>query len=723
MNLKTNSMKTLLFFFTSCLFTYSLFSQTNCNAIPEVNFPGGRVILSFDGNVHDDDDIVALPMSVGLWWAAGLKDRVVQVEYNNHVCNTNTNENDGSGAGAGDDSQNMQSSASGSISRFGYNSGIFYNYENQGSASTNKMAAEIEKSTASNPLWILAGGPMETIWRGLEQASRGHGNVTIISHSNWNEQHNDCTGDHTWNDLKNKYNSRGVYFVGFCAASSNCSGPDKLGDQNSRLSASLSSWNWMKTSGHEYNRYIYTRNPFGSEKFDPSDAGMSYFLISGGPFNNGEKRSTISDFQKLLENPCGSASKPPTNTVPTISFVSPAAGSSVATGSNVSVKISASDTDGNIVKHRIFLNGNLVSSQGSNYNPYTISNIKTGSYTLKAIVTDDDGATAAKSISFNASSSGTTTLPTGDAPIVSVTSPSNGQNFAVGNSFYITLKASDPNGSIVKHQIFINNKLVDTDGGTYSPYQFSKITQGTHSIRAVVVANDGQTASQTISITAGDSSSSSSSSSTPTTTTGNKSPVVTILSPKNGQNYSPGALVTVNLSASDPDGSIAKHLIFVNNKLVDTDGGTYTPYKISNAIKGSYTLKAEVTDNKGAKTIATTTFTVGGSTSKSISSASVASTKGEATTEEGLTTEAGLAALTTEVEEAAFLTIAPNPVRDKTLHIFQNGNKFMRIVDLSGNILRKMVIDQREITVDLGDVPPGIYILIADSKSTKFVVK
>ena len=549
-------MKTLLNFLALFLFTFSLFSQ-NCNPIPEVNFPGGRVILTFDGNVHDDDDIVALPMSVGLWWAAGLKDRVVQVEYNNHVCSTNVSENDGSGAGAGDDSQNMRSSASGSISRFGYNSGIFYDYENQGNASTSKMAAEIEKSSASNPLWIIAGGPMETIWRGLEQASRGHGNVTIISHSNWNEKHSDCPGDHTWSDLENKYKSKGVYFVGFCTAASGCNGPDKLGDQNARLSASLGSWSWMKSSGHEYNRYIYTRNPFGTEKFDPSDAGMSYFLISGGPFQNGEKRSTISDFEKLLENPCGGSSKPTTNTSPTVSFVNPTGGSTVETGSNVSVKISASDTDGSIVKHRIFVNGNLVSNQGSNYSPYTISNIKTGSYTVKAIITDDDGANTAKSISFKAATGSGNNPPTsGSAPLVTITSPSDGQNFTVGNSFYVTLKSSDPDNNIIRHKIIVNGNLVHTSGSTYAPYKFGNITNGTHTIKAVVVDNDGQRAIHTVKITAGGGG---------TKSTGNKSPVVTILSPKNGQNFAPGTTVTVKLSSSDPDGSIAKHQIFVNN--------------------------------------------------------------------------------------------------------------------------------------------------------------
>jgi hypothetical protein len=79
--------------------------------------------------------------------------------------------------------------------------------------------------------------------------------------------------------------------------------------------------------------------------------------------------------------------------------------------------------------------------------------------------------------------------------------------------------------------------------------------------------------------------------------------------------------------------------------------------------------------------------------------------------------------LVAETEEAAFVTIAPNPVQEKTLHIYQNGHKYMRIVDLSGSILRKIVVDQRELTLDIGDFKPGIYILISDQESTKFIVE
>ncbi|WP_281991268.1 T9SS type A sorting domain-containing protein [Aquimarina aggregata] len=273
----------------------------DCTPISEVNFPGGRVVLSFDGNVHDDDDIVAMPFAMALWWAAGLKDSVVQIEYNNHICGDSSNERDNFGSGIGDDSLNMKESAEQAKVRFGYGGNIMYDFKNRGNASTNKMAREIEKSTSSNPLWILAGGPVETIYRGLQKATKGHQNVTVISHGIFNQNHDHCKDEHNWFDLKNKFGSKGVFFVEHCK--SNCENNNELNTQNGGFSSFGSAFDWLKGNTNPDLDWLYSRNPF-KNKFDPSDAGMSYFLITGGPFNNGNKKGNARDARKLLENPC-----------------------------------------------------------------------------------------------------------------------------------------------------------------------------------------------------------------------------------------------------------------------------------------------------------------------------------------------------------------------------------------------------------------------------------
>ncbi|WP_343911377.1 Ig-like domain-containing protein [Aquimarina litoralis] len=74
-------------------------------------------------------------------------------------------------------------------------------------------------------------------------------------------------------------------------------------------------------------------------------------------------------------------------------------------GEDVSITINASDSDGNIAKHEVFVNGNLVDTDGANYTPHQITNVQAGSYTVRVVVTDNDGATDEDTDSFTVSGS------------------------------------------------------------------------------------------------------------------------------------------------------------------------------------------------------------------------------------------------------------------------------------------------------------------------------
>ncbi|WP_299245966.1 Ig-like domain-containing protein [uncultured Aquimarina sp.] len=74
-------------------------------------------------------------------------------------------------------------------------------------------------------------------------------------------------------------------------------------------------------------------------------------------------------------------------------------------GANISVNINANDADGTITKHQVFVNGNLVDTDGTNYTPHQISNVQAGSYTVKVVVTDNDGATDEDTKSFTVTGS------------------------------------------------------------------------------------------------------------------------------------------------------------------------------------------------------------------------------------------------------------------------------------------------------------------------------
>jgi len=310
---KTNII--LLLFFSSL---FKLHSQSTTNCDPAIKYPGGRMALSFDGNVHDDDDIIALPVSMSMIWAAGLKDKVAHVEYNNHVC-THGAEDDGATSFKGDDAIHMRESANESITRFGFDGTKFFDFSTKGSQSTANFIAAINASTASDRLWIIAAGPMETVWRALNGSNSSKRQyVTVISHSKWNQNHGDCgVNSHTWNDMVQDFSSNGVAFVESCGYNSTtpCTtqeldSPNYLADQNitngdNDFSTPKDKWYWLRDSTDPNLNWVFSRNPFGG-KFDPSDSGMVYFLLTGGPNNGGAKRAGWSNTKVLLENPCNS---------------------------------------------------------------------------------------------------------------------------------------------------------------------------------------------------------------------------------------------------------------------------------------------------------------------------------------------------------------------------------------------------------------------------------
>ncbi len=93
------------------------------------------------------------------------------------------------------------------------------------------------------------------------------------------------------------------------------------------------------------------------------------------------------------------------NQPPTVSITSPNQ-NNYNTGSDVLVKINTNDPDGSITKHEVFVNGTLVDTDGANYTPHQIANVQAGSYMVKVVVTDNDGAIDEDIRSFTVTGSG-----------------------------------------------------------------------------------------------------------------------------------------------------------------------------------------------------------------------------------------------------------------------------------------------------------------------------
>ena len=86
-------------------------------------------------------------------------------------------------------------------------------------------------------------------------------------------------------------------------------------------------------------------------------------------------------------------------------------------------------------------------------------------------------------------------------------------------------------------------------------------------------------------------------------TSGNRPPSVSVINPSTNTVFQPGSNISVNVIASDLDGSIAKVDFYVDDDLVGTDTTEPYEYLWDNAQEGSYSIKAVAEDDAGAATV------------------------------------------------------------------------------------------------------------------------
>ena len=270
-----------------------------CNAQTPVWQGKGRIIISCDGNEHDHDDWSATALSLAILASQKLQDKLAVYVYSNHIWGSNRGRKITNGLNS---YEHMRQSALGGQKWFGFGKTNFVCGVDDPDAAFNAIAKEINKSSASNPLFIIEAGPMQVVGEALNRADRNKLKyVTLITHSEWNNNHAAKTegswDDHSISATKWTYNMIKEQF----------SAPEKGGltcikilDQNGGrdylgLRTDRNEFSWMKTSPYKdkaphYQKgswdWLYSRlhtfiDCVGGELFDPSDAGMVVYLLTG----------------------------------------------------------------------------------------------------------------------------------------------------------------------------------------------------------------------------------------------------------------------------------------------------------------------------------------------------------------------------------------------------------------------------------------------------------
>jgi regulation of enolase protein 1 (concanavalin A-like superfamily) len=176
------------------------------------------------------------------------------------------------------------------------------------------------------------------------------------------------------------------------------------------------------------------------------------------------------------------------------------------------------------------------------------------------------------------------------APLVSLTSPSAGQQFTVSQPVQIAANASDPDDLIARVDFHVNNVRIATDSAAPYVASWTPSAAGSYSLTAVAVDSDGETTTSAAVVI----------SALPAST--NAPPLVSLTSPVGGQTFSIWHQVQFAASASDANDKVVRVDFHINNVRIASDStAPYTANWTAVAL-GNYSLTAVAVDADGATT-------------------------------------------------------------------------------------------------------------------------
>jgi chitinase len=176
-------------------------------------------------------------------------------------------------------------------------------------------------------------------------------------------------------------------------------------------------------------------------------------------------------------------------------------------------------------------------------------------------------------------------------PSVSITSPTNNASFLMPASITINATAADTDGTIAKVEFYNGTTLLNSDNAAPYLFTWSGMAAGTYSLTAVAYDNlSAATTSTAVTVVV---------------KAANTPPSVSITSPTNNATFSTPASVTINATATDADGTIAKVEFYNGTTLLNTDNAAPYSFVWTGMAAGTYSLTAKAYDNSGAITTST----------------------------------------------------------------------------------------------------------------------
>ena len=252
-------------------------------------------------------------------------------------------------------------------------------------------------------------------------------------------------------------------------------------------------------------------------------------------------------------------------------------------GDSVSLDASAShDPDGSIVNYAWDLDGNGSFERSTGTTSSTTTSFATpGVHTVRVRVTDDDGATAVRSLDITVANRPPTARLTGPDPAVTAVAAV----FDAGTS-------SDADGSIVRYQWDLDDDgTYEVDTGPVASVSKTWSASGTHTVRVRVTDDQGSTDSTSLQVFV-------------------DAPPLPSVSASPSTAPAGSAVTLSGAGSTDPDGTIARYEWDLdNNGTYEVDGGHTADLVHVFSVAGSHPVRLRVTDDRGISATASVTVT------------------------------------------------------------------------------------------------------------------
>src|SRR5688572_81645 len=241
----------------------------------------GRIAYSADGNNRDRDDLFASAVSIAMFKAFGVTDKVVHFDYNSIL--------------GEDDPQYLkvhEESVRGAAKRFGLPATVIFNDSRELDAAIKNIRNAVNASSATDPLYFIIAGPMEVPWRGINAADpdrRKH--VHCISHTVWNDLFFWDTGNRQITHHRRDLIDLGVQWVQILNQQGLGTCPEPKHGPCPQEKWAL--WDWMRDSKNPDVAWLYERLE-AMGRPDCSDSGMVYFLLTGN------EKASVQNLNDLL---------------------------------------------------------------------------------------------------------------------------------------------------------------------------------------------------------------------------------------------------------------------------------------------------------------------------------------------------------------------------------------------------------------------------------------